>query len=157
MRLLAFSVHIVSRRSAAAVARGGRIFPRFKINQPLRLTKSEVIASHGGRHYTLESNNLVTFGGSFQQRRGVRTLWVMTDATLPGATNNANKQLINTLLHSRLFRDYENVFTRATGLALALRPLEYWLLEPLEKARENRFCALLAKRRATLADRKSVV
>ena len=75
----------------------------------------------------------------------------MTDATLASATNNANKQLINTLLHSRLFRDYENVFTRATGLALALRPLEYWLLEPLQKARENRFCALLAQRRATLA------
>ena len=50
----------------------------------------------------------------------------MTNATLASATNNANKQLINTLLHSRLFRDYENVFTRATGLALALRPLEYW-------------------------------
>jgi len=75
----------------------------------------------------------------------------MTDATLASATNNANKQLINTLLHSRLFRDYENVFTRATGLALALRPLEYWLLEPHQKARENRFCALLAQRRATLA------
>ena len=103
---------------------------------------------------TLESNNLVTFGGWFQQRHSVRTLWgyeVMTDTTLPGATNNANKQLIDTLLHSRLFRDYENVFTRATGLALALRPLEYWLLEPLQKARENRFCALLAQRPATLA------
>ena len=76
----------------------------------------------------------------------------MTNATLASATNNANKQLINTLLHSRLFRDYENVFTRATGLALALRPLEYWVLRPLlEKARENRFCALLAQRRATLA------
>ena len=33
----------------------------------------------------------------------------MTETTLPGATNNANKQLINTLLHSRLFR----VFTAA--------------------------------------------
>ena len=75
----------------------------------------------------------------------------MTDATLASATTNANKQLINTLLHSRLFREYENVFTRATGLALALRPLEYWLLEPHQKARENRFCALLAQRRATLA------
>jgi len=75
----------------------------------------------------------------------------MTDATLASATNNANKQLINTLLRSRLFRDYENVFTRATGLALALRPLEYWLLEPHQKARENRFCALLAQRRPALA------
>ena len=63
----------------------------------------------------------------------------------------ANKQLIAMLLRSRLFRDYENVFTRATGLPLALRPLEYWQLEHHDKTNENRFCALLAKRPATLA------
>ena len=55
------------------------------------------------------------------------------------------------LLRSRLFRDYENVFTRATGLPLALRPLEYWQLEHHDKTNENPFCALLAKRPATLA------
>jgi AraC-like DNA-binding protein/ligand-binding sensor protein len=63
----------------------------------------------------------------------------------------ANKQLIAVLLRSRLFRDYENVFTRATGLPLALRPLEYWQLEHHDKTNENRFCALLAQRPATLA------
>jgi hypothetical protein len=42
-----------------------------------------------------------------------------------GGDNNANKQLIDTLRHLRLFRDYENVFTKATGLALALPLLEY--------------------------------
>ncbi|HAK06999.1 MAG TPA: AraC family transcriptional regulator [Spartobacteria bacterium] len=75
----------------------------------------------------------------------------MTDAALPSATNNANKQLIDTLLRSRLFRDYESVFTKATGLPLALRPLEYWQLEHHQKTNENRFCALLAERPATLA------
>jgi AraC-like DNA-binding protein/ligand-binding sensor protein len=75
----------------------------------------------------------------------------MTDAALPSATNNANKQLIDTLLRSRLFRDYESVFTKATGLPLALRPLEYWQLEYHQKTNENRFCALLAERPATLA------
>jgi hypothetical protein len=34
----------------AAVAKG-RIFRRFDINLPLRLTKSEAIASQGGRRY----------------------------------------------------------------------------------------------------------
>jgi len=58
-----------------------------------------------------------------------RHILVMIDAALPSATNNANKQLIDTLLRSRLFRDYESVFTKATGLALALRPLDYWQLE----------------------------
>src|SRR5450432_2941967 len=75
----------------------------------------------------------------------------MTDAALPSATNHANKQLIDTLVHSRLFRDYESVFTKATGLALALRPLEYWQLEHHQKKSENRFCALLEQRPATLA------
>jgi AraC-like DNA-binding protein len=75
----------------------------------------------------------------------------MTDAALPSAPNSANKQLIDTLLRSRLFRDYESVFTKATGLPMALRPLEYWQLEHHEKTNENRFCALLAERPETLA------
>jgi AraC-like DNA-binding protein/ligand-binding sensor protein len=62
-----------------------------------------------------------------------------------------NKQLVEMLIRSRLFRDYENVFTRATGLPLALRPLEYWQLEHHQKTNENRFCALLAEKPATLA------
>lgn len=62
-----------------------------------------------------------------------------------------NKQLVDMLLRSRLFRDYENVFTKATGLPLALRPLEYWQLEHHQKTNENRFCALLAEKPATLA------
>jgi AraC-like DNA-binding protein/ligand-binding sensor protein len=63
----------------------------------------------------------------------------------------ANKHLVEMLLRSRLFRDYENVFTQATGLPLALRPLEFWQLEHHDKTNENQFCALLAKRPATLA------
>ena len=63
----------------------------------------------------------------------------------------ANKHLIEMLLRSRLFRDYENVFTKATGLPLALRPLEFWQLEHHDKTNENLFCALLSKRPATLA------
>jgi hypothetical protein len=63
----------------------------------------------------------------------------------------ANKQLIDVLLRSRLFRDYESVFTKATGLPLTLRPLEYWQLEHHGKKRENPFCALLAEQPATLA------
>ena len=74
----------------------------------------------------------------------------MTDA-LPRTAHQANKQLIDTLLRSRLFRDYESVFTKATGLALALRPLEYWQLEHHQKTNENKFCALLAQRPKTLA------
>jgi AraC-like DNA-binding protein/ligand-binding sensor protein len=76
---------------------------------------------------------------------------MMLDISLRAGEGNANKQLIDTLVRSRLFRDYESVFSKATGLALALRPLEYWQLEHRQKTNENRFCALLSQRPATLA------
>lgn len=72
-----------------------------------------------------------------------------TSATV--AEGKANKQLIESLLRSRLFRDYETVFTKATGLALALRPKEYWLLAHHGKKNENPFCAQLAEHPPTLA------
>src|SRR4051795_4516214 len=71
-----------------------------------------------------------------------------TSSTVPGLSN---KPLVEMLIRSRLFRDYEGVFTKATGLPLALRPLEYWQLEHHQKTNENRFCAMLAERPATLA------
>jgi AraC-like DNA-binding protein/ligand-binding sensor protein len=73
----------------------------------------------------------------------------MSTGTL--ATRGPNKELIEILLRSSLFRDYESVFTKATGLALALRPLEYWQLEHRQKKNENPFCARLAEHPGTLA------
>lgn len=64
---------------------------------------------------------------------------------------DSNKQLIDMLRRSRLFRDYETVFTKATGLPLTLRPLEYWQLAHHGKKHENPFCALVSERPATLA------
>lgn len=75
----------------------------------------------------------------------------MSKTALNAADSSKNKQLIDMLLRSRLFRDYESVFTKATGLPLTLRPLEYWQLEHHGKKRENPFCALLAVNPATLA------
>ena len=69
-----------------------------------------------------------------------------------GATNtSSNKQLVEMLVRSRLFRDYETVFTKATGLALTLRPLEFWQLAHHGKKHENPFCARLAEHPGTLA------
>ena len=64
---------------------------------------------------------------------------------------DSNKQLIDMLRRSRLFRDYETVFTKATGLPLTLRPLEFWQLAHHGKKHENPFCAMLAENPATLA------
>ena len=74
----------------------------------------------------------------------------MSDTVSSAGEGNANKELINALLRSRLFRDYESVFRRATGLPLTLRPLEYWQLAHHGKKHENPFCALLAEHPATL-------
>jgi len=62
-----------------------------------------------------------------------------------------NRELIDMLRRSQLFREYENVFSKATGLPLALRPVDYWQLEHHGKKRENPFCALLAENPATLS------
>jgi len=62
-----------------------------------------------------------------------------------------NRNLVDTLRRSKLFRSYEQVFTEVTSLPLALQPLEYWQLLHHGKKNENPFCALLAQRPATLA------
>ncbi len=75
----------------------------------------------------------------------------MSDSALPNRAEIANKDLIDALRRSRIFRDYEAVFSKATGLPLALRPLEYWRLAHHGKKNENPFCALLAENPATLS------
>jgi len=74
--------------------------------------------------------------------------------TTPGSDGNGakeNRELIDALRRSKLFRSYEHVFSEATGLPLALRPVDYWQLEHQGKKNENPFCALLAERPAALA------
>lgn len=67
------------------------------------------------------------------------------------SSENANRDLVAALRRSKIFRSYEGVFTKATGLPLALQPLEYWQLAHHGKKNENPFCALLAERPETLA------
>jgi AraC-like DNA-binding protein len=64
---------------------------------------------------------------------------------------DSNKEIIDTLRRSKLFRSYEQVFSDATGLPLTLRPVDYWQLEHQGKKHQNPFCAMLAERPATLA------
>ena len=52
------------------------------------------------------------------------------------STSDSNKQLIDTLRRSKLFRGSEQLFSEATGLPLALRPVDYWQLDITGKARE---------------------
>jgi AraC-like DNA-binding protein/ligand-binding sensor protein len=65
--------------------------------------------------------------------------------------SDSNKQLIDTLRRSKVFRRYEQVFSEATGLPLTLRPIDFWQLEHEGKKHQNPFCAMLSERPATLA------
>jgi AraC-like DNA-binding protein/ligand-binding sensor protein len=53
--------------------------------------------------------------------------------------------VVQRLSRSETFKDYERAFGEATGLPLALRPLEAWNLSMAGKPRENPFCALMAQ------------
>jgi AraC-like DNA-binding protein len=64
---------------------------------------------------------------------------------------NANGQLLETLAHSEMFQNYERAYTEATGMPVALRPVETWQLPLHGKRRENPFCALMAEKSRTCA------
>ncbi len=56
-----------------------------------------------------------------------------------------NKQLVEKLTRSAIYRDYVRAFSAATGLPLALRPVEHWQLAMRGARNENPFCALMAR------------
>jgi AraC-like DNA-binding protein len=62
---------------------------------------------------------------------------------------NANGQLLETLTHSEMFQNYERAYTEATGMPVALRPVETWQLPLHGRRRENPFCALMAEKSRT--------
>jgi len=57
--------------------------------------------------------------------------------------------LLEALITSKLFQDYERAFTEATGLPVALRPVESWQLPLHGKRNEGPFCAIMAERSRT--------
>jgi AraC-like DNA-binding protein/ligand-binding sensor protein len=57
--------------------------------------------------------------------------------------------LLEALISSKVFQDYERAFTEATGLPVALRPVESWQLPLHGKRNEGPFCAIMAERSRT--------
>src|SRR5689334_761111 len=66
-------------------------------------------------------------------------------------TMNANGTLVETLANSSLYADYARAYSEATGLPVALRPLESWQLPFHGQRKENSFCALMASKSRTCA------
>jgi AraC-like DNA-binding protein/ligand-binding sensor protein len=56
-----------------------------------------------------------------------------------------NKQLIEKLTRSAIYRDYVRAFSTATGLPVALTPLQHWQPGLRGAPNENPFCELMAK------------
>jgi YesN/AraC family two-component response regulator len=63
----------------------------------------------------------------------------------------ANKQLIEQLSRSQIYQDYEQAFSRSTGLPLKLRATEVWQMVHRGAGYENPFCAILSKHSRTCA------
>ncbi|HEU5397596.1 MAG TPA: helix-turn-helix domain-containing protein [Verrucomicrobiae bacterium] len=57
-----------------------------------------------------------------------------------------SKNLVEALVNSRIYQDYERAFSEATGLPVALRSVESWQLPHHGKRFENPFCGLLAQK-----------
>lgn len=58
--------------------------------------------------------------------------------------NDQHRTLIDALVTSKIYQDYERAFTEATGLPVALRPVESWQLPHHGKRGESPFCAIVA-------------
>ncbi len=56
------------------------------------------------------------------------------------------REFVDRLSQSRIFQDYERAFNEAAGLPLSITPQQNWGLPHHEKAFENPFCYLMAKK-----------
>jgi len=68
----------------------------------------------------------------------------------PVENGNTNRALVDALVSSKTYRDYERAFGDLTGLPVALQPVETWQLPHHGKRNENEFCSLLSKKKPRL-------
>ncbi len=61
-------------------------------------------------------------------------------------SGSANRKLVDAMVKSKVYQDYERAFTETTGLPVALHPVETWQLPHHGQRKENAFCALLAEK-----------
>jgi AraC-like DNA-binding protein len=66
--------------------------------------------------------------------------------TPANGNGNGNRALIEALVGSKIYREYERAFGDMTGLPVALQPVETWQLPHHSKRNENPFCALMSQK-----------
>lgn len=64
---------------------------------------------------------------------------------------NNQHSLIEALVKSKVYLDYERAFSIATGLPISLRPAESWQLPHHGRRNENPFCAIMASKSKSCA------
>jgi len=64
---------------------------------------------------------------------------------------STNQKLIDTLVRSSTFQDYERAYTEAMGMPLALRAVETWQMPDAGQLKAEAFCALASGRDCTCA------
>lgn len=67
-------------------------------------------------------------------------------------TARSNKELIEKLSQSKMYRNYERAFTETTGLPVALCPVESWQLPHRARRNESPFCALMSRQSKTCSN-----
>jgi AraC-like DNA-binding protein/ligand-binding sensor protein len=61
----------------------------------------------------------------------------------------SNKEMINRLVKSEIYQNYEKAFYSSTGLSVSLVPTDSIALDHSNKRKSNPFCALMAKTNST--------
>jgi AraC-like DNA-binding protein len=74
----------------------------------------------------------------------------------PTTHGNGDRGLIEALASSKVFQEYEKAFTEATGMPVALRPVETWQLPHHGKRNEGPFCSLISQKSRACASCLSV-
>src|SRR2546421_639325 len=63
-----------------------------------------------------------------------------------GNGNSSGRALVEAMVNSRIYQEYEKAFSEATGMPVALRPVESWQLPHHGKRNENPFCQLMSQK-----------
>src|ERR1035441_3527250 len=74
-----------------------------------------------------------------------------TNGELKAENSQDNRALVDALVNSRTYRDYETAFGNLTGLPIALQPVETWQLPHHSKRNENPLCALMSQKSSACA------
>jgi AraC-like DNA-binding protein/ligand-binding sensor protein len=64
---------------------------------------------------------------------------------------SSNRALVNALMNSKIYKEYERAFSDMTGMPVALQPVETWQLPHHGKRNENPLCALISEKSSACA------